>query len=106
MIEPASKVQNFRLQNFEINGLYIHWDICSVVWAGSVALASAGVSVSIFNVVSKLFNIPLFSVATSFVAEDISRNAIENLSAGEFLVIGVACWFWLILSLVYGTRLM
>ncbi|GMJ03594.1 hypothetical protein like AT4G38380 [Hibiscus trionum] len=49
----------------------------------SVALASAGVSVSIFNVVSKLFNIPLFSVATSFVAEDISRNAIENLSAGE-----------------------
>lgn len=49
----------------------------------SVALASAGVSVSIFNVVSKLFNIPLFSVATSFVAEDISRNAIENLSAGS-----------------------
>ncbi|KAK8665230.1 hypothetical protein V6N13_005403 [Hibiscus sabdariffa] len=49
----------------------------------SVALASAGVSISIFNVVSKLFNIPLFSVATSFVAEDISRNAIENLSAAE-----------------------
>ncbi|KAE8664648.1 MATE efflux family protein 3 [Hibiscus syriacus] len=49
----------------------------------SVALASAGVSVSIFNMVSKLFNIPLFSVATSFVAEDISRNAIENLSAAE-----------------------
>ncbi|MBA0634678.1 hypothetical protein Godav_024850 [Gossypium davidsonii] len=49
----------------------------------SVALASAGVSVSIFNVVSKLFNIPLFSVATSFVAEDISRNAIQNLSAGS-----------------------
>ncbi|KAK8617767.1 hypothetical protein V6N13_080673 [Hibiscus sabdariffa] len=49
----------------------------------SVALASAGVSVSIFNVVSKLFNIPLSSVATSFVAEDISRNAIENLSAAE-----------------------
>ncbi|XP_039019262.1 protein DETOXIFICATION 45, chloroplastic-like isoform X2 [Hibiscus syriacus] len=49
----------------------------------SVALASAGVSVSIFNVVSKLFNIPLFSVATSFVAEDISRNAIENLSSAE-----------------------
>ncbi|XP_038992395.1 protein DETOXIFICATION 45, chloroplastic-like isoform X5 [Hibiscus syriacus] len=49
----------------------------------SMALASAGVSVSIFNVVSKLFNIPLFSVATSFVAEDISRNAIENLSAAE-----------------------
>ncbi|XVF00778.1 hypothetical protein REPUB_Repub04eG0030700 [Reevesia pubescens] len=49
----------------------------------SVALASAGVSISVFNIVSKLFNIPLLSIATSFVAEDISKNAIENLSAGE-----------------------
>ncbi|KAA8535935.1 hypothetical protein F0562_028413 [Nyssa sinensis] len=42
---------------------------------GSVELASAGVSISIFNIISKLFNIPLLSIATSFVAEDISRNA-------------------------------
>ncbi|XP_021285516.1 protein DETOXIFICATION 45, chloroplastic [Herrania umbratica] len=49
----------------------------------SVALASAGVSISVFNIVSKLFNMPLLSVATSFVAEDISKNAVENLSAGE-----------------------
>ncbi|KAL1827893.1 hypothetical protein ACET3Z_006305 [Daucus carota] len=42
---------------------------------GPVELASAGVSISIFNIVSKLFNIPLLSIATSFVAEDISRNA-------------------------------
>ncbi|XVE93988.1 hypothetical protein REPUB_Repub01dG0241600 [Reevesia pubescens] len=49
----------------------------------SVALASAGVSISVFNIVSKLFNIPLLSVATSFVAEDISKNGIENLPAGE-----------------------
>lgn len=49
----------------------------------SVALASAGVSISIFNVVSKLFNMPLLSVATSFVAEDFSKNSVENLSAGE-----------------------
>ncbi|OMO92029.1 Multi antimicrobial extrusion protein [Corchorus olitorius] len=49
----------------------------------SVALASAGVSISIFNIVSKLFNMPLLSIATSFVAEDISKNAIQNLSAGE-----------------------
>lgn len=42
---------------------------------GSLELASAGVSISIFNIVSKLFNIPLLSVATSFVAEDISKNA-------------------------------
>ncbi|KAK0580929.1 hypothetical protein LWI29_007817 [Acer saccharum] len=47
---------------------------------GSVELASAGVSISIFNIVSKLFNIPLLSVATSFVAEDIAKNAINDSS--------------------------
>lgn len=46
---------------------------------GSVELASAAVSISLFNIISKLFNIPLLSVATSFVAEDISKNA-SNLS--------------------------
>ncbi|KAI7736489.1 LOW QUALITY PROTEIN: hypothetical protein M8C21_012094, partial [Ambrosia artemisiifolia] len=36
------------------------------------ALESAGVLISIFNIV---FNIPLLSVATSFVAEDIAKHA-------------------------------
>ncbi|XP_043711252.1 protein DETOXIFICATION 45, chloroplastic isoform X2 [Telopea speciosissima] len=45
---------------------------------GPVELASAGVSISIFNIISKLFNIPLLSVATSFVAEDISKNTDEG----------------------------
>ncbi|KDP42017.1 hypothetical protein JCGZ_03080 [Jatropha curcas] len=45
---------------------------------GPVELGSAGVSITIFNNISKLFNIPLLSVATSFVAEDISRNAIKD----------------------------
>ncbi|KAH9654873.1 protein DETOXIFICATION 45 [Citrus sinensis] len=49
---------------------------------GSVELASAGVSISIFNIVSKLFNIPLLSVATSFVAEDIAKNLTKDLAAG------------------------
>ena len=35
---------------------------------------------SIFNILSKVFNIPLLSVATSFVAEDISRNASKSTS--------------------------
>uniref|UniRef100_A0A803NR23 Protein DETOXIFICATION n=1 Tax=Cannabis sativa TaxID=3483 RepID=A0A803NR23_CANSA len=48
---------------------------------GSLELGSAGVSVNIFNYISKLFNIPLLSVATSFVAEDISRN--ENKSSSS-----------------------
>lgn len=42
---------------------------------GPLELASAGVAISIFNIISKVFNIPLLSVATSFVAEDVSRNA-------------------------------
>ncbi|CAA3012519.1 DETOXIFICATION 45, chloroplastic [Olea europaea subsp. europaea] len=49
---------------------------------GSVELASAGVSLSLFNIISKLFNIPLLSVATSFVAEDVSKNA-RRLSAAD-----------------------
>ncbi|KAK4605226.1 hypothetical protein RGQ29_013331 [Quercus rubra] len=42
---------------------------------GPLELASAGLSMSIFNIISKVFNIPLLSVATSFVAEDISKSA-------------------------------
>ncbi|CAK7329369.1 unnamed protein product [Dovyalis caffra] len=45
---------------------------------GSVELGSAGVSIMIFNNISKLFNIPLLSVATSFVAEDIAKNATKD----------------------------
>ncbi|KAJ0010036.1 hypothetical protein Pint_34118 [Pistacia integerrima] len=48
---------------------------------GSVELASAGVSISIFNIISKLFNFPLLSVATSYVAEEVSSNAIEDLTS-------------------------
>ncbi|XP_020252763.1 protein DETOXIFICATION 44, chloroplastic [Asparagus officinalis] len=42
---------------------------------GSVELAAIGVSVSLFNLVSKLFNIPLLNVTTSFVAE---QQALDN----------------------------
>ncbi|KAK3014052.1 hypothetical protein RJ639_008046 [Escallonia herrerae] len=50
---------------------------------GSLELASAGVSISIFNIISKVFNIPLLSVATSFVAEDISGHASEESTSDE-----------------------
>ena len=33
-----------------------------------------GVSISVFNLVSKMFNIPLLNVTTSFVAEDASEE--------------------------------
>lgn len=55
--------------------------------AGSLELGSAGVSVNIFNYISKLFNIPLLSVATSFVAEDISKNEIKASVSGEVKLI-------------------
>ncbi|XP_031498628.1 protein DETOXIFICATION 44, chloroplastic-like isoform X2 [Nymphaea colorata] len=37
---------------------------------GSAELAGVGVSISVFNLVSKLFNIPLLNITTSFVAEE------------------------------------
>lgn len=33
-------------------------------------MAAVGVSVSIFNLISKLFNVPLLNITTSFVAEE------------------------------------
>ncbi|KAL5752364.1 hypothetical protein ACOSP7_022550 [Xanthoceras sorbifolium] len=48
---------------------------------GPLELASAGISISIFNIISKVFNIPLLSIATSFVAEDISRSAGKDSSS-------------------------
>jgi len=63
---------------------------------GPVELGSAGVSVMIFNNISKLFNIPLLSVATSFVAEDIAKNATKDTTSGINLYLQLMLWmpFW------------
>lgn len=53
---------------------------------GPLELASAGVSTSIFNILSKVFNIPLLSVATSFVAEDISRHSSKESTADKGII--------------------
>ncbi|KAE8704534.1 MATE efflux family protein 2 [Hibiscus syriacus] len=45
-------------------------DTAFVGHLGSVELAAVGVSVSIFNLVSKLFNVPLLNITTSCVAEE------------------------------------
>ncbi|KAI4983480.1 hypothetical protein ZWY2020_023972 [Hordeum vulgare] len=45
---------------------------------GALEPASGGIGVAIFNILSKIFNIPLLSIATSFVAEDISKNATKH----------------------------
>ncbi|XP_078446857.1 MATE efflux family protein [Wolffia australiana] len=50
---------------------------------GALELASAGVSVSIFNIISKLFNVPLLSITTSFVAEELSKRSDRNSASDD-----------------------
>ncbi|KAL3527280.1 hypothetical protein ACH5RR_011936 [Cinchona calisaya] len=54
---------------------------------GALDLASAGISISLFNIISKVFNIPLLSVATSFVAEDICRHGNEDSPSDERVIL-------------------
>lgn len=49
-------------------------------YSGSAELAAVGVSGAVFNLVSKLFNVPLLNVTTSFVAEE---QAAVNMAAGD-----------------------
>ncbi|XP_021289008.1 protein DETOXIFICATION 44, chloroplastic isoform X3 [Herrania umbratica] len=58
-------------------------DTAFVGHLGSVELAAVGVSVSIFNLVSKLFNVPLLNITTSFVAEEQALIG-KNSDDGEF----------------------
>jgi hypothetical protein len=46
--------------------------------SGSAQLAAVGASTSIFNLVSKLFNVPLLNVTTSFVAEQQAMDGNSN----------------------------
>ncbi|CAD6270841.1 unnamed protein product [Miscanthus lutarioriparius] len=55
-------------------------DTAFVGHLGSAELAAVGVSISVFNLVSKLFNVPLLNVTTSFVAE---QQAMDNDYAGS-----------------------
>lgn len=64
---PLSKI--FCFQSNRILDLLISFAFCSFA-LGSVELAAVGVSVSVFNLVSKLFNVPLLNITTSFVAEE------------------------------------
>ncbi|KAK4259144.1 hypothetical protein QN277_005507 [Acacia crassicarpa] len=45
-------------------------DTAFVGHIGSVELAAIGVAASVFNLVSKVFNVPLLNITTSFVAEE------------------------------------
>jgi hypothetical protein len=51
--------------------------------SGSAELAAVGASASIFNLVSKLFNVPLLNVTTSFVAEQQAVDASSSNSTGQ-----------------------
>jgi hypothetical protein len=54
----------------------------SFVFQGPVELAAVGVSISVFNLVSKMFNIPLLNITTSFVAEDAFQE--DKVIGGSF----------------------
>lgn len=56
---------------------------CFIWCVGSVELAAIGVSVSVFNLVSKLFNVPLLNVTTSFVAEEQTLINQRNADSGQ-----------------------
>ncbi|XP_040385347.1 protein DETOXIFICATION 44, chloroplastic-like isoform X2 [Oryza brachyantha] len=55
-------------------------DTAFVGHVGSAELAAVGASISIFNLVSKLLNVPLLNVTTSFVAEQQAVDANYNSS--------------------------
>lgn len=53
---------------------------------GSIELAAVGVSLSVFNLVSKLFNVPLLNITTSFVSEEqalMSKQIEDPIQAGQ-----------------------
>ncbi|GAV76886.1 MatE domain-containing protein [Cephalotus follicularis] len=58
-------------------------DTAFVGHIGSIELAAVGVSISVFNLVSKLFNVPLLNVTTSFVAEERSLINGEVMGHGK-----------------------
>ncbi|RID69861.1 hypothetical protein BRARA_C01931 [Brassica rapa] len=58
-------------------------DTAFVGHIGSAELAAVGVSVSVFNLVSKLFNVPLLNVTTSFVAEEQAIAAKDDKDSNE-----------------------
>ncbi|CAL4989941.1 unnamed protein product [Urochloa decumbens] len=58
-------------------------DTAFVGHIGSAQLAAVGASASVFNLVSKLFNVPLLNVTTSFVAEQQAVNDNSSSNTGQ-----------------------
>ncbi|KAJ7553135.1 hypothetical protein O6H91_06G085200 [Diphasiastrum complanatum] len=53
---------------------------------GAVELAAVGVSISAFNIVSKMLNIPLLNITTSFVAEDDASRTFKEAN-GQYMIV-------------------
>lgn len=63
--------------------------------SGSAELGAVGVSISVFNLVSKLFNVPLLNVTTSFVAEQqATDDGYTGTREGKLLKISNICYKW------------
>lgn len=57
--------------------------MCLYCMLGSAQLAAVGASASVFNLVSKLFNVPLLNVTTSFVAEQQAVDDSNSNTTGQ-----------------------
>ena len=90
-----------------------------MIYAGPVELAAVGVSTSVFNLVSKIFNIPLLNITTSFVAEEQaliskkedSSQTDENSKfyekATTFLILFLSfSWTWLLVGFLAQIHLL
>lgn len=63
----------------------------SILSPGSAELAAVGVSISVFNLVSKLFNVPLLNVTTSFVAEQQAVDANRSITGESKQIESFVC---------------
>lgn len=72
------------------------------MFVGSVELAAVGVSASVFNLVSKLFNVPLLNVTTAFVAEEqaiITKGCDHSIDSDQSILFVVASFIVMIYML-------
>lgn len=72
-------------------------------YAGSAELAAVGVSASVFNLVSKLFNVPLLNITTSFVAEEqslVTKDAEECDQTAQGTFFTSICKFYFLVRLL------
>lgn len=78
MVKNKKKKVFHLLIFFEIIGLFSRFLCIGGDFVGPVELAAVGVSIALFNQVSRIAIFPLVSITTSFVAEEDACNSQQN----------------------------